>query len=307
MVNIAEILAVCNSIAPPQLAETWDNIGLILNCGQPVSRALLALEVTQQVANEAAAQNCQLLIVHHPLLMPPVYNPLALNYIKTLIQSGVSVISMHTNFDAAEGGVSDVMCKMLGVADIKTVEGALRVANLIAPLSAAGLAKLCAKAFSTTVKYCDASAVCDAGGTNTATPACNADVSDHAQCTYALNAANDLATGGSAKNGKAACDAQSTNTANDTDFVITTVCVCGGSGAGYIAAAKAVGAQALITGEVSHHRALEAQDIGLSTFALTHFASEAPAMAHLQQMLADALPNVEFLLSTAQRDPFLYI
>ena len=109
--------------APRELAESWDNVGLLV--GDPeveVHRVLVALDVTPQVVDEAIEKDCQLIAAHHPVMN------CAWNQVQTvrtddrqgrvlteLIRNGIAAICMHTNLDAAEGGVNDVLAQKLGL------------------------------------------------------------------------------------------------------------------------------------------------------------------------------------------------
>ena len=107
-------------------AQSWDNVGLLV--GDPtsqVSSVLVALDVTQEVAEEAAKRGCGLIVAHHPL-MNCAWSPVQSvrtdqtqgKLITTLIQNGISAICMHTNLDSASGGVNDALAAALGLKDI---------------------------------------------------------------------------------------------------------------------------------------------------------------------------------------------
>ena len=109
--------------APRELAEDWDNVGLLVGSGaREVSRVLIALDVTEWVAQEAIERGADLIVAHHPLMnctWHKVQNVLDNNaqgrLIQTLIKHDISAICMHTNLDAADGGVNDVLAKALGL------------------------------------------------------------------------------------------------------------------------------------------------------------------------------------------------
>ena len=73
MTTVADILDFLNTIAPPEIREDWDNVGL--NCGRmnrPVDKILIALDPFREVCQEAANWGAQLLITHHILIWLPV-------------------------------------------------------------------------------------------------------------------------------------------------------------------------------------------------------------------------------------------
>lgn len=109
--------------APKELAESWDNVGLLAgSASSVVSKVLIALDVTEWVAQEAVACGAELIVAHHPLMncrWHEVQNVLDDNAqgrtLVTLLKNGVSAICMHTNLDAADGGVNDILARKLGL------------------------------------------------------------------------------------------------------------------------------------------------------------------------------------------------
>lgn len=118
----SDILGIINKIAPQLLAESWDNVGV--QVGDPtseVTRILVALDPTPTVVDEAIAADCQLLVTHHPLIFKPQKSISTATpqgtIIHKAIRNGLSIISMHTNYDSAEGGLNDVLAERLGLSD----------------------------------------------------------------------------------------------------------------------------------------------------------------------------------------------
>jgi dinuclear metal center YbgI/SA1388 family protein len=122
MSTVKEIYDYLNSIAPVDLAEDYDNPGLLT--GQPdgeVSSALLSLDITSQTANEAAARGAQLVISHHPVIFKPLRSVLSTGVsapVWNLARLSLSAICMHTNLDAANGGVNDALAAVLGLLEV---------------------------------------------------------------------------------------------------------------------------------------------------------------------------------------------
>ena len=127
MSTIREIRDYLLSLAPAAWKEDWDNVGLL--CGRQaveVSRILVALDVTMEVAREAVDQQAQLIVSHHPLLfstqsLSDETEHGALLYY--LASHNIAVISMHTNLDSAPDGVNDRLAQCLGLANIRTFTG----------------------------------------------------------------------------------------------------------------------------------------------------------------------------------------
>ncbi len=126
MPTVHEIEASLYDWAPRELAESWDNVGLLVGSAvHEVRRVLIALDVTEWVADEAIESGADLIVAHHPLMncrWHEVQNVLDDNAqgrtITKLLQNGVSAICMHTNLDAADGGVNDILAKKLGLSGL---------------------------------------------------------------------------------------------------------------------------------------------------------------------------------------------
>ncbi len=121
MRTAGELYDFLKELAPPELQMGFDNSGFQLGrLGAPVKCALLALDVTAEVIDEAAECGAGLIISHHPLIFTPL-KCISDEKLLRLAERGIAVISMHTNLDIAEGGVNDVLIARLGV----QCEGAL--------------------------------------------------------------------------------------------------------------------------------------------------------------------------------------
>ena len=148
---VRDIYEFINSIAPFYAAESWDNSGLILgSMGLKCDKVMLALDVTRNVAEEAIESKVDLIITHHPVIFSPIKRLDYNSNISKLVASNISVISAHTCFDTAQGGMNDILCKKLGLTNIKPVttdEGfSFRLGTLENPTSAKEFAKHTAKA-----------------------------------------------------------------------------------------------------------------------------------------------------------------
>lgn len=113
-------------VAPLSLKESWDNVGLLLGRGKkPVTKVLVALDATGAVCAEAKALGCDLVVTHHPVIFHPtghVTDDPMTETVLDFLESGIAVISMHTNLDLALDGVNDVLAETLGLDHIMTLE-----------------------------------------------------------------------------------------------------------------------------------------------------------------------------------------
>ena len=118
--KIADIVGIINKIAPVVLAEIWDNPGLqVGDPGAEVTRILVALDPAPDVIDSAIAASCQLLVTHHPLIFKPLKSISTANThgasIQKAIRGGVSIVSLHTNYDIASGGLNDLLAGKVGL------------------------------------------------------------------------------------------------------------------------------------------------------------------------------------------------
>lgn len=131
MPTVHEIEQAIFAWAPKGTAMQGDNVGhLIGNRTRPVQRVLVALDIVGDVVREAVEGNFDLIISHHPV-MNCTWSPVQTirddneqgRMLLTLIRNNISAICMHTNLDAAVGGVNDVLAARLGLRDVCLVEG----------------------------------------------------------------------------------------------------------------------------------------------------------------------------------------
>ena len=128
MASVGEILNFLWKSAPAELAEGFDNVGLIAGDEEVnVTRALLALDITEDVIAEAVDQKAQLIISHHPVVFGNVKRFTPQDYVSkraySLVRAGVSAICMHTNLDSADDGVGETLARKLGLTDIREIDG----------------------------------------------------------------------------------------------------------------------------------------------------------------------------------------
>ena len=132
MATVADILKFIETLAPRNLAESWDNVGLL--CGSksaPVTRILVALDPFEGVCQEAAEIGAQLIVTHHPLIFQPaksITDETSIGRcIMQLCRNGINAINAHTNLDVTPGGVNDVLAARLGLENVTSIapEGGL--------------------------------------------------------------------------------------------------------------------------------------------------------------------------------------
>lgn len=164
MTTIQEIFETLCRWAPLSLQMDFDNAGFQIGRGdRSVNRVLLALDVTDAVAEEARELGAELIISHHPLLFHGAKSITdadpAMARLLRIAEDKTAVISMHTNLDIAEGGVNDVLIRLLGAEPEEALDadGCGRVGELAFPCEMSGFLALCKDRLQVTaLRYYDA-------------------------------------------------------------------------------------------------------------------------------------------------------
>jgi dinuclear metal center YbgI/SA1388 family protein len=121
--QLSTIIAAMEQIAPPFLAEAWDNVGLLAgDPNQDVSRILLTIDYSPMVAEEARADRCDLVIAYHPPIFQPLKRVVAGSAVFEAVRGGVAIYSPHTALDVAEGGTNDMLADVLGLVDRRALK-----------------------------------------------------------------------------------------------------------------------------------------------------------------------------------------
>ena len=258
MRTVNELYEAMQRIAPLELAESWDNPGLLVNCGGPVDRVLVTLDITPEVVQEAAAKGCGLIVAHHPVIFSPLKRLAPKDVPFQLVQNGISAICMHTNLDAAEGGVNEVLAGIFGMRNWEPfADGYGRVGEV----DLITVPELAQKAQDALGKRCN-----------------RPETGPAVQVKY-----------------------------TDSGMPVQRLAVISGAGGSLFEEAIAVGADCLLTGEANHHHACDAARLGLSLIAAGHYATEFPVTEAVAERLRAVCPELEVLVSTANRDPYTYI
>ena len=146
MPTVRDIVSVLDAWAPPGSKADFDRVGLqVGDPGAEVSRVLVALDLTPAVVAEAEAGGAELVVTHHPLLFKPLGRVTASDPVGglawRLARAGVSYYAIHTNLDAARGGVSFALAETLGVEGgevLAPLDGVMRKVVVFVPSSDAG-------------------------------------------------------------------------------------------------------------------------------------------------------------------------
>lgn len=124
--KLRQIIEALEDAAPLALQESYDNSGLLV--GEPdmdITSALITLDVTDAVMDEALREGSNLIIAHHPLLFHPLKkltgSTLTERLVMRALRHGLALYAVHTNLDNAPGGVSHYMGQKLQLTQIRVL------------------------------------------------------------------------------------------------------------------------------------------------------------------------------------------
>ncbi|MGB9616038.1 MAG: Nif3-like dinuclear metal center hexameric protein, partial [Desulfomonilaceae bacterium] len=130
--QLARLVEIADTLYPFDLAEPWDNVGIQI--GDPdriVERIAFSLDPSPCALEFAARNHCRLLVTHHPILLSPINRLVAHEYPARVLmlaaKKEVDVVSLHTNLDAAVGGLNDHLAAMMKLEDVQTPASTVRL------------------------------------------------------------------------------------------------------------------------------------------------------------------------------------
>ncbi|MBC7567508.1 MAG: Nif3-like dinuclear metal center hexameric protein, partial [Pedobacter sp.] len=122
--RLSVLIKFLEEFAPPNYQEDYDNSGLLI--GQPEQElvaALVALDCTEAIVDEAIENNCNLIITHHPIVFKGLKKITGKTYVERVvlkaIKNNIALYAIHTNLDHVKHGVNGVICERLGLANVK--------------------------------------------------------------------------------------------------------------------------------------------------------------------------------------------
>ena len=124
MPNIKSLLSVLDKEFPFGLQESYDNAGLIVgNPTEEIKGVLIAVDVTEEVIDEAVKQNCNVIVAHHPIIFRGLKTLTGSNYVERAvikaIKNDIAIIASHTNTDNVLHGTNYVLASKLGLSNLK--------------------------------------------------------------------------------------------------------------------------------------------------------------------------------------------
>lgn len=120
MPRVIDIYNYIDSFAPFSSQEEWDNSGFLVGeSDKEVNKILVCLDITSATLNQAENIGCELIVSHHPVFMGGLKSLTDNCLAYKCAKKGIAVISAHTCYDFAEGGVSDICAQALGLKNIR--------------------------------------------------------------------------------------------------------------------------------------------------------------------------------------------
>ena len=278
MLRIHEIVSAFEAVAPLALQESYDNSGLIVGeMGTQVSKALLCLDSTEAVVDEAIAKGCDLIIAHHPIVFGGLKRFTGSDYVQRAvikaIRNNIAIYACHTNLDnVLRGGVNERIAQQLGFA----VERVLRpVAADFGSL--AGVGRL---DDSDVFRTAGAGVLC-----KLQKPMNVLDFLQHVKAKMGVEVVK-----------YTKCDVE----------MVSKVAICGGAGSFLIGDALRAGADAFITSDVKYHEFFDAEgkmllcDIG-------HYESEKYTIDLFSNILSAKFPKFATIFAGTITNPIDYL
>lgn len=113
--------------APLKLQEAYDNSGLLIgSVDQEINKAMITLDVTDDVLQEAITKRCEFIIAHHPLIFKGLKSLTGKNYVEKLvvkaIKNNIAIYAIHTNLDNVRNGVNGILAEKLGLINTRILE-----------------------------------------------------------------------------------------------------------------------------------------------------------------------------------------
>ena len=125
--TVKDILNCITEVAPLHWQESYDNAGLqVGDLNAEAHKALICLDITEEIVDEAIAKNCNVIVSHHPLIFHGLKHLTPQTYIERAVMKAVkhdiAMISMHTNLDNSYLGVSRVLAERLGLNNLHLLQ-----------------------------------------------------------------------------------------------------------------------------------------------------------------------------------------
>lgn len=142
---IKDLTDYLETIAPSNYQESYDNSGLIVGAyNQSISRALVSLDCTEAIVDEAIATGCDIIISHHPIVFKGLKRFNGSNYVERVVMkaiaNNIAIYAIHTNLDSVASGVNAKICEKIGLSNCRILapkDGLLKKLSFFVPIASA--------------------------------------------------------------------------------------------------------------------------------------------------------------------------
>ena len=149
MTRIKEVIDFLETWAPPSLAESYDNVGLLVgDKNKEVSGVMVSLDCTEEVVREAIDKKCNLIVSHHPIIFKGLKKLTGSNYVERTVElaikNDIALYAIHTNLDNIQTGVNKRIAHMIGLENTTILQpkaGILKKLEFFVPESSADMVR----------------------------------------------------------------------------------------------------------------------------------------------------------------------
>lgn len=258
--KVKDIADYIEILAPKNLAEPWDNVGLMVgDYEKTVNTVFICLDITSENVKRAIDTGADMIVSHHPLIFSPlkriIESDISGRIVQNLIKNDISAYSAHTNLDHATGGTNDALANKLGLENVRRftdeecldesgnpIDNIGRIGELNTPMGVEDFVSLTKSVLGcTTIKY--------------------------------------------------------VGTSGDT---VKNVALCSGAGGDGIYTAYRAGADVYVTSDVRHHEAQLAFELGINLIDAGHFETENTICEFMKEYLEKGFPDLNVISSDAK-------
>ena len=269
MLDVDTLCRFLDDFAPAQLAEAWDNVGLLVGHRErPVRNVMTCLTITPASLAEAVESQVDLIVTHHPLpfraLKRITGDTVVGRLLLSLAEARIAVYSPHTAFDSAAAGINQRLADGLQLTEVRP---------LVAKCDSQGVGG-------------DEANVLGSGRFGRLSPA--------------------LTWGEFAARVKRFVHVDRLQVVPANRAIERVAVACGSAGE-MLEPALQAGCNALVMGETNFHTCLEAEARGIGLVLTGHFASERFGVEHLAVVLQQRFPEVTVWASRREADPLRWL
>ena len=265
MIELANIANFLEQFAPSRLAESWDNVGLLVGRrNQLIERIMTCLTITPDTAVEAIERGANLIVSHHPLPFKPLdrvtSDTTAGSILLDLIRADIAVYSPHTAFDSARDGINQSLARGLSMRGIGTLVPEATPAQVSPCAGALGAGRW---------GWLD----------------------------------DEMTLGQLMERVKRFLNVERVRWVGDRERTVRTVGIACGAADEFLDVARRLGCDAMIIGETRFHTCLEAEASGIGLILPGHYASERFAVEKLSEVLSQRFPRLTTWSSRTEHNP----